>query len=331
VAVCDLDESRAESLASEFGAESYAELDRMLQRPDVDVVSVCLPSGLHAAAGVRAAEAGKHVLVEKPIDVTLEAADRLIAAARANGVVGAVVSQHRFDAGVRRLREALEAGRLGRLLLGDAVVKWYRTQQYYRSADWRGTLRLDGGGALINQAIHYVDLLLWTMGPVERVFARTVRAAHDIEVEDIALAVLTFRNGALGTIQASTSVYPGLPERLEISGSGGTVIVEAGQVAVWELEDEKGDTGPYGASSPVAREPAQAAAADPAALSYESHRLQIADMLEAVESGRDPLVTLDEGRRTLETVLAVYESARQGREVTLPGPDRGGGSRTPLS
>lgn len=318
VAVCDVDRDRADAFAADFGAESYAELHSVLDRRDVDVVSVCLPSGLHGAAGVPVVEAGKHLLVEKPMDITLEAADRTIEAARRHGVVAAVVSQHRFDAGIQRLREALEAGRLGRPLLGDAIVKWYRTQQYYEGAQWRGTWKLDGGGALMNQAIHYLDLLLWMMGPVERVFARTATVDHEIEVEDVALALLAFRGGGMGTIQASTAVYPGMPERLEITGSGGTVVVEAGQVTVWELKDEKGDTDPYGSTSTVARVPAQAGgSADPSGISHEGHRLQIADLLEAIETGRDPLVTLEEGRRTLETVLAVYRSARSGREVTL--------------
>lgn len=318
VAVCDVDVSRAHRLGSDFGVPAFGELDQVLRLPEVALVSICLPSGMHADAGIRAARLGKHVLVEKPIDVNLEAADRLISAVRESGVVGAVVSQHRFDPGVRRLRAALEAGRLGRPLLGDAVVKWYRTQGYYDSAGWRGTPTLDGGGALINQAIHYLDLLLWMMGPVERVFARTATAAHDIEVEDIALAVLRFRSGALGAVQASTAVYPGLPERLEITGSRGTVVVEAGQVSTWELQDEGTDAEAPGGPPTATGETADAAA-DPAAISHQAHRMQIADLLQAIDSGRRPLVSLEDGRRTLETVLAAYRSARSGEEVSLPG------------
>ncbi len=318
-AVVDAVPETAQRRGQEFGVPAYSDLRQVLARPDVDVVCVCVPSGLHAEIGVQAAQAGKHVVVEKPIDVSLEAADRLIAACRRHGVRLAVISQHRFDAGVQRLRAALEAGRFGRLLLGDAVIKWYRTQQYYDSGGWRGTWRLDGGGALINQGVHYADLLQWMMGPVERVVARFATAAHTIEVEDVALALLTFRSGALGVLQASTAVYPGLPERLEITGTGGTAIVEAGEVRVWEFKDEKGEAGPYGAKvRSTTAAPGPAAARDPAALQIAGHVAQITDMVASVESGRDPVITGEEARRPLEIILAVYESARSGREVVLP-------------
>ena len=192
VAVADEVPDRARSLASTFDVEAL-EIDALLVRPDVDVVCVCVPSGSHAEVGSRVAAAGKHVVVEKPIEVTLEAADRLIAACASHGVLLSVISQHRWDPGVRELKRLVDSGRMGRLLLGDAVVKWYRTQEYYDSGDWRGTRALDGGGALMNQGVHYVDLLQWVMGPVERVFARTATSAHErIEVEDLAVAVLAF-------------------------------------------------------------------------------------------------------------------------------------------
>jgi len=245
-AVVDVVPARAQRLASEFGAESAADLRMVLERPDVDVVCVCLPSGLHAEIGTQIAAAGKHLVLEKPIDVSLQAADRLIAACRAHGVKLTVISQHRFARAVRRLREAVAAGRLGRPLLGDAVVKWYRSQQYYDTAGWRGTREMDGGGALINQAVHYVDLLHWMMGPVDRVFGRCATAAHAIPVEDIALAVLTFHSGALGVIEATTAAYPGLSERLEVTGTDGTVIIEDDDIVLWEFLDERGDVGPYG-------------------------------------------------------------------------------------
>ncbi|HEX5505133.1 MAG TPA: Gfo/Idh/MocA family oxidoreductase [Thermomicrobiales bacterium] len=321
-AVVDVVPERAERLAREFGAQPYTDLDAALARPDVDVVCACVPSGLHAEVGARAAAAGKHVVVEKPIDVTLEAADRLIAACRAHRVKLAVISQRRFDPGVRRLRAALDAGRFGRLVLGDAIIKWYRTQQYYDSGDWRGTWALDGGGALMNQGIHYIDLLQWLMGPVERVVARRATAAHDIAVEDVAVALVTFANGALGVIEGSTAVYPGLPERLAISGAGGTAVIEAGEVTVWEFKDERGEVGAYGAKvRPGAPPPAAGTAADPAALEIAGHRAQLADLLAAIEEDRDPAVTGEEARKPLALILAIYESARTGREVVIaPAP-----------
>ena len=319
-AVVDVVGEAAERRAAEWGCAAYTDLRAVLDRPDVDVVCVCVPSGLHAAIGAQAAAAGKHVVIEKPIEISLEAADRLIAACRRHGVKLAVISQHRFDPGVRRLREAITAGRLGRLVLGDAFVKWYRTEQYYRGASWRATWELDGGGALMNQGVHYVDLLQWLMGPVDRVVARTATASHEIPVEDVAVVLLTFAGGAVGVIEVSTAVYPGFPQRLEISGTGGTVAVEDGEVIAWELKDEKGETGPYGA--PVRRdEPlpppadADARAADRKAA---GHRAQFADLLDGIAAGRDPVITGEEARKPLEIVLAAYRSARTGREVRLP-------------
>ncbi len=321
VAVADVIPEAAAQRGAELGVDHYSDIDTLLARPDVDVVSVCVPSGLHAEVGVRAAAAGKHLVVEKPIDITLEAADRLIGACRHHGVALAVISQHRFGGAVQRLRGLIDEGRLGRLVIGDAIVKWYRTQAYYDSGEWRGTWSLDGGGSLMNQGVHYTDLLQWMMGPVDRVFARCATAAHErIEVEDIAVAVLHFASGALGVLQASTAVYPGLPERLEVTGTGGTVVIEAGRMRICELKDEKGETEAYGAKVRTG-EPAgdeNGGANDPAAISHAGHRIQIADLLEAIQTGRPPTITGEEARKPLELILAIYQSAREGREVSLP-------------
>jgi len=317
-AVADVAAEAAQRCAAEFGVDAYTDLGELLRRPDIDVVSVCVPSGLHADVGAQAAEAGKHVIVEKPIDVSLEAADRLIATCRRRGVKLAVISQHRFDPGIQAIRAALDAGRFGRLVLGDVNVKWYRTGTYYSSAGWRGTWELDGGGALMNQGVHWVDVLQWMMGPVDRVVARCSMIAHDIPVEDVALALLTFRSGALGVIEVSTAVYPGLPERIEISGTGGTAVAEMGEVRIWEFKDEKGELGPYGAKLRSSRRAEPATSPDPATAQIAGHRTQIADFLQAIADDREPLITGEEARKPLEIILAVYESARTGREVALP-------------
>jgi len=320
VAVADPTPERARKVASEFGAEDHTDVGELLARPDVDIVCVCVPSGSHAAVGMRVAAAGKHVVVEKPIEVTLEAADRLITACKSNGVELAAISQHRWDPGVRELKELVDSGRLGRLVLGDAIVKWYRTQQYYDSSAWRGTLALDGGGALMNQGVHYLDLLQWVMGPVEHVFARCRTSAHErIEVEDIAVAVLGFKGGAVGVVECATAVYPGLSERLEVTGTGGTAIVEVGELKVRELKDEKGETTPYGGKLASAGGRDQAASS-PADIAYRGHREQLADMIQAIESGRRPFIDGAEARKALEIIVAVYESARTGRDVALPLP-----------
>ena len=293
----------AAAFAAARGCAAEPGLDQLLARPDVDVVCVCVPSGLHAEIGVRAAQAGKHLVVEKPIDVTLAAADRLIEAARAAGVALTVISQHRFDPGLIELKRLLGDGALGRLVLAEASTKWYRTQAYYDSAAWRGTWAMDGG-SLMNQGIHYVDLLRWCMGPVTEITAVCATQAHQVEVEDTALAIVRFGSGAVGTILSSTAAYPGFPQRLEITGTDGTVIVEDGRIV------RRAGAGAVGALG---------GAADPAAIEVASHAAQIADLLAAIEEGRAPAVDGQAGRDALEIVRAVYESARTGAPVRLTG------------
>ncbi|MGH3206840.1 MAG: Gfo/Idh/MocA family protein [Trebonia sp.] len=305
-AVTDVAAGAAETFAAERGCDAAPTLDALLARPDVEVVCVCVPSGLHAEVGVRAAKAGKHLVVEKPLEVTLEAADRLLAAVREAGVGLTVMSQHRWDPGVAELKRLIDSGALGRPLLGEAATKWYRTQAYYDSAGWRGTWALDGG-ALLNQGIHYADLLLWCLGPASEVTAVTTTQAHDIEVEDTALAIVTFASGAVGTLSATTAAYPGFPQRLEITGTKGTAIVEDGRLIRAALRS--GDAGLPPAAA------AQGAAAEPGALDVGIHAAQLADLLAAVDEGRPPAVTGEAGRATLALVLAVYESARAGHPV----------------
>ena len=306
-AVTDVAAGTAEAFAAARGCAAEPSLDALLARRDVEVACVCVPSGLHAEVGVRAAKAGKHLVVEKPIDVTLDAADRLITAAREAGVALTVISQHRFDPGVIELKRLIDDGALGALVLGEAATKWYRTQAYYDSAPWRGTWAMDGG-ALLNQGIHYVDLLRWCMGPPAEVTAVCATQAHEIEVEDTSLAIVTFASGAVGTIMATTAAFPGFPQRLEITGTEGTVSVEDGQIVRTALRSETASRSPG---------PASAAAADPAAVDAGSHAAQLADLLASVDEGRQPAVSGESGREALEIVRAVYESSRTGRPVTL--------------
>jgi UDP-N-acetyl-2-amino-2-deoxyglucuronate dehydrogenase len=310
VAVTDVAAGAAAAFAAAHGCPAEPDLGALLARSDVDVVCVCVPSGLHAQIGIQAAKAGKHLVVEKPIEVSLEAADRLIDAARAAGVTLTVISQHRFDPGLVELKRLLDAGALGRLVLGEASTKWYRTQAYYDSAAWRGTYAMDGG-SLMNQGVHYVDLLRWCMGPPAEVTAVCSTQAHQIEVEDTALAIVRFASGAVGTILSSTAARPGFPQRLEITGTEGTVIVEDGQIVRRALA---AGPGPGGQAAPDA---GLSAAADPAAVDVASHAAQLADLLDAVDTGREPAVTGESGRAALEIILAVYESSRTGRPVRL--------------
>ena len=311
VAVTDVADGAATAFAAARGCRAEPDLAALLARRDVEVVCVCVPSGLHAAIGIEVAKAGKHLVVEKPIDVSLEAADRLIDAARAAGVALTVISQHRFDPGLVELERLLHDSALGRLVLGEASTKWYRTQAYYDSAAWRGTWAMDGG-SLMNQGVHYVDLLQWCIGPLVEVPAVCSTQAHRIEVEDTALALVRFASGAVGTILSSTAAFPGFPQRLEITGTEGTVTVEDGQIV---RRTFAGDADP--AASAVSAAADRSAAADPAAVDVASHAAQLADLLDAVDNGREPAVTGESGRAALEVVLAVYESSRTGRPVSL--------------
>ena len=317
VAVTDVASPAASAFAAIRRCAAEPGLDALLARPDVDVVCVCVPSGLHAEVGVRAARAGKHLVVEKPIDVTLASADRLIEAARTAGVALTVISQHRFDTGLIELQRLLSAGALGRLVLGETSTKWYRNQAYYDTAAWRGTWAMDGG-SLMNQGIHYVDLMRWCLGPVAEVTAVCTTQTHQIEAEDTALAIVRFDSGAVGTILSSTAAYPGFPQRLEVTGTDGTVVIEDGQIVRRAFRLPAGS----GLSDSIGREAHPGAAdagSDPAAIDVAGHAAQIADLLAAIEQGREPTVDGQAGRDALEIVCAAYESARTGRTVRLTG------------
>jgi UDP-N-acetyl-2-amino-2-deoxyglucuronate dehydrogenase len=318
VAVTDVAADAAAAFAAARGCAAEPDLGALLARDDIEVVCVCVPSGLHAHVGVLAAKAGKHLVVEKPIEVSLDAADRLIEAAQAAGVALTVISQHRFDAGLVELTRLLGGGALGRLVLGEASTKWYRSQAYYDSAAWRGSHAMDGG-SLMNQGIHYVDLLRWCMGPAAEVTALCTTQAHRIEAEDTALAIVRFSSGAVGTILSSTAAFPGFPQRLEITGTKGTVTVEDGQIVrrAFGAGAELATAAVAGSGAPA--EPASPAAvgSDPVALDVASHAAQITDLLAAVDSGRQPAVSGQSAREALEIVCAVYESSRTGRPVTL--------------
>ncbi|MCD6318182.1 Gfo/Idh/MocA family oxidoreductase [Candidatus Aerophobetes bacterium] len=310
VAIAAVSEKRVKKLAEKYGVTYYTDYKKMLKRKDIDIVSVCTPSGCHSEIAVAAAEANKHVIVEKPIETTLEKANRIINACKNKGVKLSVISQHRFDIGVLKLHRALEENKFGRLILGDAHVKWYRSQKYYDSANWRGTWELDGGGILINQAIHTIDLLQWIMGPVDSVYANVATLAHKIEVEDVATALVKFKNGALGVIEGSTAIYPGQPEQLGIYGEKGTVILEGNRIKKWEFMDRK--------EKFIEERKISTGASDPNAIGSEAHKAQIKDIIEAIKEDREPAVTGEEGRKVLEIILAIYRSAKTNKPIKLP-------------
>jgi len=297
--------------------ELYNALAPAMERRDVEIVIVSTPSGAHMESAVAAAQAGKHVVVEKPLEVTLERCDRIIEACDRNHVKLCTIFPSRFADANRALKAAVDAGRFGRLTLGETTCKWWRPQSYYDQGGWRGTKALDGGGALMNQAIHNVDLLAWMMGPVTHVTAFTALLAHErIEVEDTAVACLRFANGALGVIQATTSVFPGLPKTIALHGDKGSAVVEQEDVLRWEFSAETDED--KGIRQRFAQKVgASGGASNPAAISHEYHRRQLADFVQALKTGGRPLVDGSEGRKAVEVILRFYESARTGRAVSL--------------
>ena len=304
------------AFATKHGCREAATLDEIVRDPDVHAVCITTPSGAHAEAAVPLLEAGKAVLVEKPIEVSLVATDRILAAAERGGGVLAGVFQMRLGRGARVLKAAVEAGRFGRLTLCSAYIKWWRAQSYYDTSAWKGTWALDGGGALINQGIHAVDLLQWLVGLPEEVSAFYGTLAHTgMEAEDTVAAALRFPHGALGVIEAATSSYPGSDLRIEIIGDRGSAALVNDRIVRWDFaEPQPGD-------AEVLRDDGNAeikvGSSDAKAMSNEGHRLLIADLTRALIEGRPPLIPGAEARRALALVLAIYESARSGKAVRV--------------
>jgi predicted dehydrogenase len=308
---------KAEKFAAEFACTPYDDLEAMLARPDIDVVTICTPSGAHLEPGVMAARAGKHLLVEKPLEVTLKRCDALIAACDRAKVRLGTIFPSRFHQSAQLLKQAIGQQRFGRITLADAYVKWYRTQQYYDSGAWRGTWKLDGGGALMNQAIHSVDLLLWLMGPVSEVSAKVATLAHErIEVEDVATASLRFANGALGVIEATTAAFPGSLKKIEIAGTHGTAILEEESIIRWTFAKETAKDKKL-AEALLNNTKTGGGAADPAAIGHAAHRELFKDFLKGLASGKPSMTEGAEGRRSVELIVAIYRAAKTGRTIKL--------------
>jgi predicted dehydrogenase len=314
VGVTDTDRGKAEKVAAEYGVEVIDSLEAMLARDDIDVISVCVPSGLHAEVALQAIAAGKHVVVEKPADVSIAAIDKMITARDAAGVQVACISQHRFDGASQLVHEAVTEGRFGEITSGSAAINWWRSQPYYDSGEWRGTWELDGGGALMNQGVHSVDLLVWLLGTPVEVFAYTALRAHErIEVEDVAVASVKFESGAVGTVLGTTAAYPGLTTRLHVHGAKGSAVIDNNRLTYYHVKDETTKESNYGASG-AGNQAEQVIDAD---ARRNDHAEQYRDFLTALATNGSPLVTLEQARRSVGLVLGIYESARTGAPVSL--------------
>jgi UDP-N-acetyl-2-amino-2-deoxyglucuronate dehydrogenase len=319
VAVADTNSEKARKLAEKYHATPYTDFHTMFANEHLDVISICTPSGMHGKHACEAMRAGYHVVVEKPMEITRERIEEMLRVQQETGRKLAVISQHRFDPSSVQVQRLIQEGAFGRLVLGSAAIPWWRSQQYYDSGAWRGTWELDGGGVLMNQSIHSIDLLQWFMGPVKSIRSYTDTLVHEMETEDVAVAVLRFASGALGTIAATTGGYPGVTTRIEIFGDKGSAILENDRLGYLHLErDDKEKAGPYGGGvkqSEATEE--KGGVADPAALEGKAHALQIADMIRAIREDDLPLLDGYGARHPVEIILGIYESARTGQEVTL--------------
>ncbi len=309
VTICDIVEEKAKQYGDKYNLDWTTNYDKMINDQNIDVISVVVPSGLHADLGIKAANAGKHVVVEKPIDITLEKADALIEACKKNIVTLGVISQLRFYDSMLKVYEIVNSGKLGKVIQGDAYIKWYRSEEYYRSGGWRGTKKMDGGGAFMNQGVHYIDLLLSVMGSVKSVISKVKTVARNIEVEDIGMAMIEFNSGALGVIQASTAMYPGLPARLEIHGTKGTIIFEGEVIKLVDIEGEES----YQKENVDAK-----GAANPSNIDVSPYVREYNDILSAIKENREPKVSGTEARKALELILAIYKSSELNKAVELP-------------
>ena len=310
-AVYGTNREKVERMATEFEATAYLDFEKFLSHRPMEFVAIGSPSGMHAAQGIAAASHGLHVLTEKPLDITTLAADSLIQAANKAKVKLGVFFQDRFKADLNHVKQWLDDGILGKPILADARVKWYRPPEYYGDSKWRGKLALDGGGALMNQAIHTVDLLLWLFGDVVRIQAQKRTALHKIEAEDTLTALLEFANGAVGVLQAATSVYPGYPRRVELTGEQGTIIIEHDRLVAADLKNRPADA--RGTGNDTNQSASSAAVSD-----VRGHKAAMEDFIEAIEKNREPRCNGVEARRSVGLVEAIYAACESGGTVEVP-------------
>jgi predicted dehydrogenase len=311
IGVTDLHEQTRISFARKNDVKAFGTENELLNNHDIDVVCICTPSGLHAVSTVNALRHGKHVVVEKPMGISLEQCEDILQASKSEKRKVSVISQYRFSDAVKHLERAICADLLGKIVMGRLSMKYHRSQEYYAQSNWKGTWKMDGGGALMNQGIHGIDLMQHLLGPVKAVssFARTL--SRKIEVEDTVCAILEYSSGAIGTIEGTTSVYPGYPRTLEINGDRGTIILEEDAVTEWTIE---------GQSQPadlILGRATNVGAYNPSAIGIEGHKKQIADMADAIRNDRQPVVDAHEGMKAVVIILAIYESSKTGKTVYL--------------
>ena len=303
-------EKNARAFGDKFNIEWNTNWDRFINNPELDAVSICSPNGNHLDYGEKAAKAGKHVIVEKPIEINVQRGKQLIRVCEENRVALAVIYQSRFISEIRNLKSKFDKQEFGKIFMGDANIKWFRGQDYYDSGEWRGSLALDGGGVLINQAIHTIDLLQWFMGDVESVYGKIATLTHQkLEGEDNAVAVLKFKSGALGVIQGSTSIQPAQPRKIEFHGEKGTVVIDGDDVILLKIDSIL--------SSQGKKKPASGASSPLAGFSIEPHKNQFESIAKAISNGTEPPVSGKESLKSLAIVQAIYESSKTNSPIKI--------------
>ncbi len=316
VAAADVDRPRAERFAAAFGGEACGSLEELLARDDIDVVTLCTPSGLHGRMAVQAAKAGKHVLSEKPLDIWIDAVDEAITATRDAGVVYGGIFQERFTRDAQKLKRAVDAGAFGEIVLACAETKWFRSQDYYNSGSWRGTWELDAG-VFSNQGIHSLDKVQWLAGEVVEVLSATLRPGfhRTIEGETLGVATVRYASGALGTITMTTLSYDGFPERVDISGTQGSGMLVGDHLTHFKTAAPfEEDADPLGAGAGGAEDHVDTAekSKDPSAVGTEGHLSNIRDFVLAVRDRREPLVSAASARRAVNLLNMIYKAAKVG-------------------
>lgn len=311
VGVCDVVFDAAEKFAHRHNTSAFLNEAQLLACADIDVVCICTPSGYHHSSVIAAARAGKHIICEKPLAINKEQLDAVERECILAGVTVSVISQNRYAKSIDRVKRAIDEGLLGRIVCADIYMKYYRSQEYYDSGSWRGTKRIDGGGALMNQGIHGVDLLLYLAGEIKSVYAVSKTLVRNIEVEDTLSAVVEYKSGATGVIQATTSVYPGYPRRLDINGENGSIVLDETSIVRWDIRNSAGH------DDVVLMPTFTNGAATPTAISNDGHIRQISDTIRCIREGTNPLSGLYDGRRAVDVILAIYRSAEEGVRIDL--------------
>lgn len=322
IAVCDIDEDRMKKTAEQHKVKGYKDFDDMLKDDEIEVINVCVPSGMHVDIAIPAIEAGKNVIVEKPVDITVEKIDKLIAAGKKAGLKMGGIFQSRTTPMNKRIKDALDNGRLGQLAGAHAILPWYRKQSYYedvRHGRWKGTWAMDGGGSLANQGVHTIDLIQWLVGRVKSVFGAFGVYGHDIEAEDKAAALLKFENGAIGTLTTTTCAYPGLSQIGVIHGIKGSIAWGEGHLTAWKIEGERQkeeEAEMLNLYGPKEKR-GETTASDPMAVGSSGHVGIVEDMVQAILEDREPMITIESAKHAVEIMNAVYESGRTGKEVFI--------------